>query len=369
MIIDEAHLLKDTKIYEGIRRGQTLLRNPSLYYISTAGTNLNVPFFEEYQYITKVLNGEITNENYFIFCAEQDDEKEIHEPETWIKSNPLFEDDDLKEVMLNNLQKEVNEGLEKGEINSLLVKSFNLWRQASKDTYIQFHDWQEGYTDAELDIRGREVYIGIDMSRVLDLTAISFIYPLDDKKKYYVDSHVFVGFKNSIEEKIQRDKIDYNKLIEQGKATLTSSESGIIDPEQVVKWLTDYIEENKLEVKAICLDPWETSYVTTKIEKETDYPVILVKQDYKNLSPALKQFKLDVLEKNILHNGNPNLNLAINNAIAKEDNNNNILLDKQKNRNKIDAIVALTTAFSQAMSYKFEDTSFSDWINSDNFGF
>lgn len=368
-IIDEAHLLKDTKIYEGIRRGQTLLRNPSLYYISTAGTNLNVPFFEEYQYITKVLNGEITNENYFIFCAEQDDEKEIHEPETWIKSNPLFEDDDLKEVMLNNLQKEVNEGLEKGEINSLLVKSFNLWRQASKDTYIQFHDWQEGYTDAELDVKGREVYIGVDMSRVLDLTAISFVYPLDDKKKYYVDSHVFVGFKNSIEEKIQRDKIDYNRLIEQGKATLTSSESGIIDPEQVVKWLTDYIEENKLEVKAICLDPWETSYVTTKIEKETDYPVILVKQDYKNLSPALKQFKLDVLEKNILHNGNPNLNLAINNAIAKEDNNNNILLDKQKNRNKIDAIVALTTAFSQAMSYKFEDTSFSDWVNSDNFGF
>lgn len=112
-IIDEAHLLKDAKVYEGIKRGQTLLKNPSLYFISTAGTNLNVPFFDEYQYITKVLNGDIVNDNYFIFCAEQDNEKEIHEPDTWIKSNPLIEDEEQGEIIKSNLAKEVKKGLEK----------------------------------------------------------------------------------------------------------------------------------------------------------------------------------------------------------------------------------------------------------------
>lgn len=366
-IIDEAHLLTDTKVYNGIRRGQTLLKNPSLYYISTAGEDLTVPFFEEYQYVTKVLNGEEQNENYFIFCAEQDSEDEIHHPETWIKSNPLLEDDEIAETIVGNLQREVAEEISKGEINSLLVKSFNLWRQASKDTYIQPHDWQEGYTSAELDIKGRDVYIGVDLSRSEDLTALSFIYPLDDKK-YFVDSHVFVGFKKDIKEKSKRDKIDYEKLVRTDKATLTSAESGIIDPEQVVNWLIDFINENKLNVKAICYDPWESSYFVTKMEKETGHPLIEVPQNYKHIGPVLKQFRLDVFEKRIKHNNNPNLNLAIANAITKTDNNNMMILDKKINRQKIDALVSLITGYSQAMGYEFE-SDLQDYILSDDFGF
>lgn len=366
-IIDEAHLLKDTKVYEGIRRGQTLLKNPSLYFISTAGTNLNVPFFEEYQYISKVLDGEEVNDNYFIFCAEQDNEKEIHDPDTWIKSNPLLEDEEIADVIVTNLKKEVKEGISRNELNSLYVKSFNLWRQASKDTFIAYNDWEACKTDSELDIKGREVYIGVDLSRSDDLTALSFVYPTDNKK-YFVDSHVFVGTKNGIEQKIQQDKIDYNKLASMGLATISTAESGIIDPEQLYYWLIDYIEQNRLDVKAICYDSWESSYFVTKMEKETDYPLVEVAQDYKNMSPALKQFKLDVLEKRVLHNGNPNLNLAINNAIAKPDNNNNIILSKQMNRNKIDALVALATAFTQARNHAFT-SNMQEWILSDDFGF
>lgn len=366
-IIDEAHLLKDAKVYEGIKRGQTLLKNPSLYFISTAGTNLNVPFFDEYQYVTKVLNGDIVNDNYFIFCAEQDNEKEIHESDTWIKSNPLIEDEEQGEIIKSNLAKEVKKGLEKNELNSLYVKSFNLWRQASEDTFIAFNDWDECKTEAKLDIKGREVYVGVDLSRSDDLTAISFVYPTDNKK-YFVDSHVFVGTKNGIERKIQQDKINYHKLVDMGMATITSADSGIIDPEQLYYWLKDYIEEYQLDVKAICYDSWESSYFVTKMEKETDYPLVEVPQDYKNMSPALKQFKLDVLEKRILHNGNPNLNLAINNAIAKPDNNNNIILSKKINRNKIDALVALVTAFTQARNHAFT-SGMQDYILSDDFGF
>lgn len=366
-IIDEAHLLKDNKVYEGIKRGQTLLKNPSLYYISTAGTNLNVPFFEEYQYITKVLDGDEVNDNYFIFCAEQDRESEIHEPDTWIKSNPLMEDEEQREIIKDNLERDIKEGIAKNDLNDIYVKSFNLWRQASKETYISFNDWNACKTDSELDIKGREVYIGVDLSRSDDLTALSFVYPTDNRK-YFVDSHVFVGTKNGLEKKIQQDKIDYRKLADMGLATISETDSGIIDPEQLYYWLVDYIEQNKLDVKAICYDSWESSYFVTKMEKETDYPLIEVPQDYRNMSPALKQFRLDVLEKRILHNGNPNLNLAINNAITKPDNNSNIILSKQINRNKIDALVALATAFTQAKNHAFT-SNLQDYILSDDFGF
>lgn len=366
-IIDEYHEAKDKRMYETLRRGQVLLDNPSLIIISTAGFNLNGPMFEEYQYITKVLNGEEQNENYFIFVAEQDDENEIHDDKTWIKSNPLFEVEEIKPTLLRNLRAEVNEGIAKQDINGILVKNFNLWRQSSEETFIAFRDWEECYTDSKLDLTGRDVYIGLDLSRSDDLTAVGMIFPTENKN-FFVDSHVFVGFKKSIEEKTKTDKIDYMKLVNTHMATLTNSESGIINYEQVVEWIVEYIESNQLNIKGLMYDPWNAQAVVAKLESETDYPLIEVGQNYRNLSPALKQFKLDVYEKKVLHNGNPNLNLAINNAVTRPDNNGNIILDKQVNRSKIDALVALTTAYSMAMNHEFNNVM-EDYILSDDFGF
>lgn len=366
-IIDEYHIAKSNDMLQSINRGQVLLKSPLLIIISTAGEDLNVPMYEEYLYITRLLNKEIKNDNYFVYCAEQDSEEEIHNSSTWIKSNPLLEVESIAEVLRENIQDDVQEGIDKNDLNSILVKNMNLWRQASKDTYIRMNDWQEGYTSEEFNIKGRDVYIGVDLSRSEDLTALSFIYPLDDKK-YFVDSHVFVGFKNSIYEKSKRDKIDYEKLVNTHMATLTSASSGIIDPEQVVNWLIDFIDDNELNVKAICYDPWESSYFVTKMEKETGHPLIEVAQNYKALGPVLKQFRLDVFEKRIKHNSNPNLNLAIGNAITKTDNNNMMILDKRTNRHKIDALVSLITGYSQAMGYEFE-SDLQDYILSDDFGF
>lgn len=366
-IIDEFHEAKDRRMYETLRRGQVLLNNPSLIIISTAGENLNGPMFEEYEYVTKILSREVNNENYFAFVAEQDDEKEAHDSSTWIKSNPLLELDQLRYVLTRNIEAEVQEGIDNHGLNGILVKNFNMWRQASKDTYIPHHDWAKGYTEDELDIKGRDVYVGIDLSRSEDLTAVSFIYPLKNKN-FYVDAHVFVGTKQPIQEKSKKDKIDYLRLVQTDMATLTKAESGIIDYEQVFWWLDDFIKRNNLNVKAIAYDSWSASSFVTKAEHETDYMLVEVPQNYKHMSPALKQFRLDVFENKIKHSNNPNLNLAINNAITKTDNNNNILLDKQMNRNKIDALVALVTAYTLAMNYEF-DSSMQDYIMSDDFGF
>lgn len=366
-IIDEYHEAKDNRMKETLLRGQILLKNPSLIIISTAGNNLNSPMYAEYEYITKLLNQEITNDNYFAYCAEQDSEDEIKDSDTWMKSNPLLEIDEIRPTLIKNIKSEVQEGLDKHDVSGIQVKNMNMWRQASKDSYIPYNIWQGCYTNEELNIRGRDVYIGVDLSRNLDLTAISFLYPTE-VNKFHADSHVFLGFQDSIQQKSVRDKIDYLNLIDRGLATLTVADSGIIDQEQMLNWLLEYIQSNQLNVKAICYDQWESSYFVTKLERETDYPLVMVPQDYKHMSPALNQFRLDVYENRISHGNNPNLNLALNNSIVKYDENNNIKLDKQKNREKIDALVALVTGYSQAMNHAF-DREFEKYILSDDFGF
>ena len=366
-LLDEFHASSDTKVYDVVKSSQVLLDNPMNIIISTSGFNLNGPMKTEYDYLTRVLKGKEENDTYFTFIAEQDNEKEVYDDTTWEKSNPLLANEKIRPTLMKNLKSELNEAIQKQDMNGTLVKNFNLWRQSSKETYIAQQDWDKCYTDEKLDITGREVFLSLDLSRSDDLTAIGMIFPIEDKR-FYVNSHVFVGTKRPIEEKSKADKIDYMQLVQTDMATLTNTDSGIINYEQVCDWLVEYVESNELKVKGIMYDPWNAQAVIAKLESETNYPLIEVMQNYRHLSPALKQFKLDVFEKKIQHNGNPNLNLSINNAITKTDNNGNIILDKNLNRSKIDALVSLVTGYSVAMNHNFKN-DLEDWILSDDFGF
>src|SRR5699024_2530665 len=123
-LLDEFHASADTKVYDVVKSSQVLLNNPMNIIISTAGFNLNGPMKAEYDYLTKVLEGKENNDTYFTFIAEQDDEKEIHDESTWIKSNPLLENEEIKPVLMKNLRTELNEAIQKQDINGTLVKNF-----------------------------------------------------------------------------------------------------------------------------------------------------------------------------------------------------------------------------------------------------
>lgn len=87
-VLDEFAASKTNEMLELLESGQGQLDNPFILIISTAGMDLNVPMHTiEYPYITKILDGEITDEGYFGYVAEQDNEEEIKDESNWIKSN------------------------------------------------------------------------------------------------------------------------------------------------------------------------------------------------------------------------------------------------------------------------------------------
>lgn len=353
-IIDEYHEAKDKKIYETLRRGQVLLHNPSLIIISTAGTNMNGPMYEEYQYIDKVLDGISPNENYFIFCAEQDNEDEVHDPETWIKSNPLMELPELKKLLTKNIQPEVRTALDSGSgMNGILIKNFNMWRAASEESYLDFNDWKKNETD--FDINGTKVYIGLDLSRADDLTAVSFIHLDEESQQYYVDSHSFVGTKGGLQAKIERDYIDYRQLANDGFCTITDLSSGIINTDQVLDYIDDYVQSHNLEVQAICYDPYAIHGVLAEIERREwhlYYDLIEIRQGPQTLSNPNMSFRLNVINGDIKHAYNPLLDIAIKNAVAK-DTNDSIMIEKRMNREKIDPLMATIFAYAEACEYEW----------------
>lgn len=65
-ILDEWHEAKTRKTYNVIKSGMTQQKNGLLCVISTAGLDLNVPMYEEYLLLDRVLKGEEQADRYFI---------------------------------------------------------------------------------------------------------------------------------------------------------------------------------------------------------------------------------------------------------------------------------------------------------------
>lgn len=310
--------------------------------------------YEEYLYIKKVLDGDSKNENYFIYCAEQDSEEEVHDTSRWIKSNPLMELESMQNLLVKNIKPEVQASLDSGSgMNGILIKNFNMWRAASEESYLDFNDWKKNET--EFDIDGTKVYIGLDLSRADDLTAVSFIHLDEESQQYYVDSHSFVGTKGGLQAKIERDYIDYRQLANDGFCTITDLSSGIINTDQVLDYIDDYVQSHNLEVQAICYDPYAIHGVLAEIERREwhlYYDLIEIRQGPQTLSNPNMSFRLNVINGDIKHAYNPLLDIAIKNAVAK-DTNDSIMIEKRMNREKIDPLMSTIFAYVEACEHEW----------------
>ncbi|WP_053025856.1 terminase large subunit [Staphylococcus haemolyticus] len=353
-VIDEYHAAKTNEMLELIQSGQGNLMQSLIFIISTAGFNLNAPMYmDEWPYAKEILADTYHDEQYFAIIFEQDSEEEWQDKTMWAKSNPLInENDDLKEQIEDFLQKRVDEAVKKGTMFRVLVKNFNYWMQASEESYLDFNDWKKNET--EFDIKGTKTYIGLDLSRADDLTAVSFIHLDEVKKQYFVTSHSFVATKGGLQAKIERDLIDYRQMAQHGYCTITNLQSGIINSNQVLDYIEKYILTNNLDVQAICYDPHAIHGFIAEIEKRNwRYELIEIRQGAMTLSNPVIDFRLKVIDEQIKHHKNPLLDIAVKNAVAKNVND-SVMIEKKLNREKIDPLMSTIFAYVIASEHEWD---------------
>ncbi|ERL64041.1 terminase large subunit [Schleiferilactobacillus shenzhenensis] len=356
-ILDEYAASKTTEMMELLESGQGQLLNPLMVIISTAGFDLNLPMRTiEYPYADKVLRGELTDDQYFAYVAEQDSVEEIEDESTWVKSNPILTVPAQHDVMLGFLRKRRKEGLAKGQYNQVLVKNFNMWRQSTEDSYLDIEAWQKSELAEKPSIAGQKAWIGVDVGRTSDLFAISWLIPHDDG--WWLDGYAFVASKGGIEAKIKTDKVDYLAAEQAGEGEITELESGVIDNDRVYQWLEAFIHDNGLDVQGIMFDPYQFGPLLTAIEKRhPEWPLVQIRQGTITLSMPTKQFRDDLIAGKIQHSDNRILRAAAVNAVLMSDNN-GVRINKNKYANKIDMLDAALDAYS--IAYRATDDVLTD---------
>lgn len=353
-VVDEYHAAKTNEMIELIESGQGNLLQSLIFIISTAGFDLNAPMYtEEWPYAKEILDGSYEDEQQFAIIYEQDNEEEWQDKQMWAKSNPLInESDDLKEQLEGYLNSRITKATKKGTMFRVLVKNFNYWMQASEESYLNFEDWKKNETD--FNIKGTKTYVGLDLSRADDLTAVSFIHLDEPNKQYYVTSHSFVATKGGLQAKIERDLIDYRQIEQQGFCTITNLRTGLINPVQVLDYIENYVKDNNLDVQAICYDPYAIHTYLPEIERRNwRFELIEIRQGQQTLSNPNIDFRFKVINEEIKHHKNPLLDIAIKNAVAKNVND-AVMIEKKMNREKIDPLMATIFAYVIASEHEWE---------------
>ncbi len=350
-VIDEYHAHETTEIYDIIDSGMGARAQPLLMIITTAGHELNNPCYRvEYDLVSRILdpNHPYENDQYFAMVNELDKDDEgnliddVKDPACWIKANPIAASyPEGRKYIADRLDiaLEVPE-----KMNDVLTKNFNVWVNAREQGYMNLAKWAACRVDEMPDLAGRECYIGVDLSAKIDLTSLAFEFPLEDGK-YAVLSHSFMP-EETLGSKLKTDKVPYDVWAKQGWLTMT--DGAVVDYNYIKKYIEDQVKENGWAVKELCVDPWNATQFNSEM-LDKGYEVVEITQGMRTLAGPTKDFRDQVYQGKVVHDGNPVLTWAMGNAITRMDHNKNIMLDKAKSVQRIDPVAALMNAHTRAM--------------------
>ena len=371
-LIDEYHAHPTDEILEVINTGMVARRQPLLCIITTAGTNFGGPCYRvEYPLVEKILDPSLDFDvaDYFCMVNELDRDQEgnliddVKDEECWVKANPIAA---TYPEGLANIRSKLASALESPEkMESFLTKNMNLWVNQSAMSYMDMAKWKErgAITEIPVDLYGRPAYVGIDLSKRIDLTAAGIIIPIDvvGTVQYVTRAHGFIP-EDTVAVHEKTDKVPYRAWAKAGYLTITPGD--VVDYRFIEAWIHETTDDLGVNVKELCYDPYNATHFAQDFDAQ-GIITVEVRQGMRTLSEPTKAFREEAYRGNILHEPNPLLDWAISNAVTKRDHNENIILDKEKSTNRIDPIAAVINAFSRARVTAEEDMS--DYVLSDDF--
>ena len=367
LIIDEYHQHPTTDFYDLALGSNT--KEPLLSIITTAGKDLTYPCYtQEYDYCSKLLDPsvDVHNDEYFVDICEADPGDDIGSEDTWKKANPI------RGYFAEGLQKirgdyEVAKQIPEKMI-AFLTKVLNMWVQAKDNGYMDMAKWKAcEVKELPIDVTGRPVYVGFDLSSKIDLTSVAFIIPYQSTDldaqgkpvvKYVMWTHSFIPTADKLREHIIKDKMPYDAWERLGYLTLTNTP--IVDQNFVMKYILDECEKYNLDIQCLCFDPANASKIMMDLSDQ-GYTVEEVFQSHKSLNESTQGFREQVFAGNVAYTHNPLLNYAMSNAVIRT-NNGLIKIDKDATTKRIDPIDATLAAFKLALYHDFEAENINDYV-------
>jgi phage terminase large subunit-like protein len=276
-----------------------------------------------------------------LFAA--DPEADPFAVETIKQANPAFGDFQNADEVLAMAEDARRMPSRESEYRNLILNQ----RVDRNSPFIAKTVWQANGGAVAADWGKAEVYSGLDLAAVNDLTAHVPIAAIDGvwetKPQFWLPGE-------GLREKARTDRAPYDVWAEEGFLRTTPGRA--IEYEYIAQQLYEF--ERTHNWKACAFDRWGMKYLRPWLvkagfsERRIDELFVEFGQGFQSMSPALRDTEAVLLEGKLRHGNHPVLTMCMANAVVSTDPAGGRKLNKAKAAGRIDGAVALVMAFGVA---------------------
>lgn len=347
-LIDELHRWKNAKartLHEVLLAGQISRPEPLAVEITTAGEVYESPLcWTEHEVARQVLEGSIKSDRFYPAIWSANEAKVKADPEYWkskearVEANPSHVDNGgfLQDEAIADMQ---------GTLTEQAYRRYclNIWGQKA-ERWMPSEAWLTCAAPTRALI-GRKCWIGVDLSKSSDLTAVVAVFPSDDDT---IDILPFFWLpKLRIPHIRKRVKVPIERWCNEG--LIETNDDMVVDYNLVRKKL-DWMRET-FRVQEICYDPYNATHFIGQLAG-AGYTCVEVRQGPTSLSAPMKWILELALQGKIRHGGHEVMAWNADCVSVRTDSNGNIAPEKSRlehDGKRIDGMSALVTAAFRAM--------------------
>lgn len=350
-VIDELHAHKTRAVYDVIDTARGAREQSLLWNITTAGTDRSGICYERRTHVTKVLDAVITDPSIFGIVYTLDENDDPHDPASWAKANPNWGKSVLLDDMVSASRKA--EAMPSA-LNNFLTKRLNVW-VSGESAWMDMRAWERcAYPVLREDLAkfyGAKAWIGLDLAQKKDFAALCLVFEMDTPN---ADGTPGTAKKWAVSTRLYLNEL---AVQESGNAHLTGwarqdhvqvTDGDITDFDVVAEDLRALCRN--FDVQEIAFDPALSMYFAGKLIEE-GLPLVEITQRALFFTPPLIQVENLVLEKKLVHDGNPVMSWMVSNLVVKVSKFNELMSPtKERPENKIDGPIAMLMALGRALN-------------------
>ena len=336
--VDELHAHKTRTVYDVVETGTGKRDNSLLWVITTAGSNRAGICYEVRTFVTKLLDRVFEDDSQFGIIFGLDDGDDWASEAALVKANPNWGISVRAEVLLPLQAKAMQLP---SAVNNFKTKHLNEWVNADT-AWMDMRAWDR-CADPALNLEnfaGQPCWIGLDLASKTDIAALLMVFAHPEIVggfavfgRYYLPEDTVMATGNS----------QYPGWMRTGRLTVTPG--NVIDFGWIEADLIDAV--SRFAIQAVAFDPFQATQLSTRMIAE-GLPMIEVRPTVLNFSEPMKTLEALVLQRKLIHDGDPVLAWMVSNVVAHLDAKDNIYPRKERPENKIDGIVALIMALARA---------------------
>ena len=347
VVYDELAQSKSRTLYDVMDTSMGAREEPLFVVISTQSNDPD-------HILSRLIDDGLSAEDPTIVChlyAVSEDCKDIYDPMIWVDANPALGDFRSLEDFKAIAEKARRMPSEEAKFRNLYLNQ----RVSPISSMITRREWMDCGGEVAF-VPGEDVYLALDMSAVVDLTSLVMISAADPSRIRSFNWKPEALLREHSSRDFGSGSIKYVEWHKKGHLLVSPGRS--IDKQVVAMKIAELYSEYKVrgmaydrwriadlfrEFDRIGLAYWEDKDVTTS-RHGVGLRVLGWGQGYKDMAPAIDALEISVVERNLVHDGNPVMTWAVANAVASMDPSGNRKLDKDKAIFRIDPAVALAMA-------------------------